>query len=374
VGGARPSLGSPVPGREGVRTRFGKGINTRARPLVFVARGSHASCPIPCRRVECPDSPSILDVPFPTPSSEKRHNGGRPWGRNKGETASACALPPTRDGGRVRSRWNAFSWRWGSPTCVLGLCKIRTGTNPPASRVPGSLRGAVVRQLGDLVHEWEARRKRGDCDRFRYSSDELRKGERLLALGDSFSSGHGAGDYDDGTTTGNGNTCVRSTRAWPELVAERLDQLSMRPLAVQRCTDHACHREPGQGELERQAEPGEPHQARLDSHAEDDHPDHRRKRRGARARPRHVHRPELLGPVRPALRRQARDGRPEGRGAVAGPLRGPPGSRVGGASRRSRVAASLPRAEAGRRGVGVRRVGRDLRDPRGATSTTRPAS
>jgi lysophospholipase L1-like esterase len=244
---------SPSPGREGVRTRFGKGINTGARPLVFVARGTHASYPIPCREVECPDSPSILDVPFPTPSSEKRHNGGRPWAGNKEEDCQRLCLEAfaTRDGGRVRARWNAFSGRWGSPTCVLGLSKICTGTNPPKS--PGFQDRYEKPWFAHWVISFtagEASRTRGDCDRFRYSADELRKGERLLALGDSFSSGHGAGDYDRGTT-GNGNTCFRSARAWPELVAERLGQRSMRPLACSGARIRHVIENRDRGELER---------------------------------------------------------------------------------------------------------------------------
>jgi hypothetical protein len=39
---------------------------------------------------------------------------------------------------------------------------------------------------------------------------------------------------------------------------------------VQRGMDHACHREPGQERARAPAEPGEPHQARHDSHAEHD--------------------------------------------------------------------------------------------------------
>lgn len=243
----------PSPGREGVRARFGKGINTRARPLVFVASGTHASYPIPCGRVECPDSPSILGVRFPTPSSEKRHNGGRAWAGNKEEDCQSLCLAafPTRDGGRVRARWNAFTGRWGSPTCVFGLSKICTGTNPPES--PGSQDRFAKPWCADWVISFtagKASRTPGDCDRFRYSADELRKGERLLALGDSFSSGHGAGDYDRGTT-GHGNTCFRSARAWPELVAERLDQRPMRPLACSGARITHVIEDRDTGELER---------------------------------------------------------------------------------------------------------------------------
>jgi lysophospholipase L1-like esterase len=45
--------------------------------------------------------------------------------------------------------------------------------------------------------------------------------QSLVALGDSFSSGQGAPPYEKGTT-GHGNTCYRSDRAWPMLVARQL--------------------------------------------------------------------------------------------------------------------------------------------------------
>jgi lysophospholipase L1-like esterase len=97
----------------------------------------------------------------------------------------------------------------------------------------------------------KASRERGSCDRFRHSADELRKGQRLLALGDSFSSGHGAGEYDKGTT-GHGNTCFRSARAWPELVAERLDQRPLKPLACSGARITHVIENRNKGESERQ--------------------------------------------------------------------------------------------------------------------------
>jgi lysophospholipase L1-like esterase len=45
--------------------------------------------------------------------------------------------------------------------------------------------------------------------------------QSLVALGDSFSSGQGAPPYEKGTT-GHGNTCFRSDKSWPLLLARRL--------------------------------------------------------------------------------------------------------------------------------------------------------
>jgi lysophospholipase L1-like esterase len=52
----------------------------------------------------------------------------------------------------------------------------------------------------------------------------------LLALGDSFSSGQGAGSYDP-DTNGGGNTCFRSRHAWPQLLARRLRLVPLPALA-----------------------------------------------------------------------------------------------------------------------------------------------
>jgi lysophospholipase L1-like esterase len=52
----------------------------------------------------------------------------------------------------------------------------------------------------------------------------------LLALGDSYSSGQGAGLYERGTT-GHGNTCFRSPLAWPQLLRTRLGLARLDSLA-----------------------------------------------------------------------------------------------------------------------------------------------
>ena len=59
---------------------------------------------------------------------------------------------------------------------------------------------------------------------------ELTKGETLLALGDSYSSGQGAGRYEPGTN-GHGNTCFRSREAWPALLARKLHLVLLPSLA-----------------------------------------------------------------------------------------------------------------------------------------------
>jgi lysophospholipase L1-like esterase len=56
------------------------------------------------------------------------------------------------------------------------------------------------------------------------------RADGLLALGDSFSSGQGAGIFDPGTT-GHGNTCFRSALAWPQVLAQRLSLRALPSLA-----------------------------------------------------------------------------------------------------------------------------------------------
>ena len=85
------------------------------RPIVFVARGTHASYPLPCRlQKECRQ---VLED-----AEEKRHNGAMPWA---GNTVPACGvedclkLLPTARGGRSPALWNAFEGPWGTRHCWL---------------------------------------------------------------------------------------------------------------------------------------------------------------------------------------------------------------------------------------------------------------
>jgi lysophospholipase L1-like esterase len=84
------------------------------------------------------------------------------------------------------------------------------------------------------------------------SASEITGSERLLALGDSFSSGQGAGSYDP-DTNGDGNTCFRSPLAWPQQLARRLDLAALPSLACSGAVGRDVQSGRPGGELERRS-------------------------------------------------------------------------------------------------------------------------
>ena len=81
------------------------------------------------------------------------------------------------------------------------------------------------RRRADVVPARRQRRVDRRCDRGRPSGRapwtiHVEEGG-YTALGDSYSSGEGAGDYDEDSNTGK-DRCHRSALAWPELVAQKL--------------------------------------------------------------------------------------------------------------------------------------------------------
>jgi hypothetical protein len=120
------------------RPRFAaqrQGIDITRRPLVFVARGTHAAYPDRCRSASC-DEPGAFN--------ENRHGGERAWpGNDDAVCASLCLdVLPTHDHGRAPAQWNAFEGFWGTPRCVaVAFC---SASNAPRS--PG--------QQGRYQHPW----------------------------------------------------------------------------------------------------------------------------------------------------------------------------------------------------------------------------
>ena len=142
----------------GDRARFGEGIDTKRRPLVFVAQGTHASYPTSCARDKCTVG-GVPAIPAKRPFKENRHDGGQPWFGNQDERCpSIClaALPTRRNG--ERARWNAFDGHWGSTNCALGLFCSSVSAAALARRA-APLRVPVVRE-GELL----VRRQRVQAD------------------------------------------------------------------------------------------------------------------------------------------------------------------------------------------------------------------
>src|ERR671910_35262 len=117
-----------------------------ARPLVFVARDSHASYPAPCSGgcKQYANYPVFsADLPFVDEKrDESPHDGKLAWNYNDscsqaedGDTATDCLepMPITADG--LAASWNAFRGRWGRQTCILA------GAYCDTSRAPGSPSG-----------------------------------------------------------------------------------------------------------------------------------------------------------------------------------------------------------------------------------------
>ena len=191
------------------------------RPLVFAARGTHASYPIACGDASCPRNvvPKLRNT---AALQDNPHDGRKPWKGNTDELcAGSCVVAlPTRRYGAEPEGWNAWAGEWGTANCIMGI--FCASAQPPHS--PG--------QQGRYAHPWctntafDIRKDRFTatpvprCVAQLVSAGDLKRGSRLLALGDSYSSGEGAGAYEPGTDSRD-NTCHRSRNAWPTLLAEQ---------------------------------------------------------------------------------------------------------------------------------------------------------
>jgi lysophospholipase L1-like esterase len=188
---------------------FGRGVDLRVRPLVFVARGTHASYPTSCDDEHCVRT-DVPKVRVDRSLNENRHDGGKPWGRRCPVT---CVIAlPTHGNGSKAARWNAYTGPWGSANCVLGI--VCTSGAPPTSpstqdryTAPWCYGAAFGFAGGRFT------RAPGRCDESAVPTiAEKTRGGTLLALGDSYSSGQGGGSYEPGG-------CSRSANAWPRRLA-----------------------------------------------------------------------------------------------------------------------------------------------------------
>jgi hypothetical protein len=88
---------------------FATGRDVAGRPLVFVARGTHAAYALPCGSSSC-DSGTVLE--------DTRHDGAHEWPEEAcSPQGCVTAFPQPMAGDRVAS-WNAFDGHWGSAICI----------------------------------------------------------------------------------------------------------------------------------------------------------------------------------------------------------------------------------------------------------------
>jgi lysophospholipase L1-like esterase len=216
--------------------RFAPDGDLATRPLVFSARGTHASYPVACDSASCARDavPRLGDT---AALQDNRHDGLRPWegATDEGCAAVCVALLPTRRDGAEPEGWNAWPGTWGTANCVAGI--FCASAQPPPSpaghlryREPWCTSAAVALRGGRITAV-----RTPSCGAGPVAAGDGTRGGRLLALGDSYSSGEGAGEYQPGTDGGD-NSCHRSRNAWPAALAEQRGLTALPSLACSGAT------------------------------------------------------------------------------------------------------------------------------------------
>jgi hypothetical protein len=104
---------------------FAAGRDVANRPLVFVALGTHAAYPLPCRASSCNGDSAFED---------NRHDGQRAWSEEPCSVGGCVSPFPRAVDGVSDASWNAFDGHWGSAVCVAKVYCARSA----APRAPGT--------------------------------------------------------------------------------------------------------------------------------------------------------------------------------------------------------------------------------------------
>jgi hypothetical protein len=105
---------------------YAPGQDVADRPLVFVARGTHAAYPLPCHASSC-NGDSVFE--------DNRHDGAHPWPESPCSGTDCVTAFPQPVSGSGDASWNAFDGHWGSAVCLVGDLYCARSDAP---RAPGS--------------------------------------------------------------------------------------------------------------------------------------------------------------------------------------------------------------------------------------------
>jgi hypothetical protein len=130
----------------------GAGAGAPSRPLAFVAKGTHATYPLPCdeacHQVAAPDLGDGI------------HRGNLPWSGNDSGAcgrSSCLQLLPTREAGRQPALWNGFTGGWGAVHCFLNYY-CDSGTPPKSPGQQGRYRHPTQYD-GIVGSDWQFHRQ-----------------------------------------------------------------------------------------------------------------------------------------------------------------------------------------------------------------------
>jgi hypothetical protein len=138
-----------------------RGLFEGDRPIVYVARDSHASYPMRCDR-DC------TQIEKPKVRKEGRHDGRHSWRLNDDDACRGVCLkrmPQARDGNPVL--WNASPLPWGKQNCFLAtqLCTDGAAPRAPAYQARFEKPGAPLGGRRRLVRPFVVRYAKYDSAR-----------------------------------------------------------------------------------------------------------------------------------------------------------------------------------------------------------------